>query len=565
MKTNSSPDSESEPAQPHEEAASTGETWRSSLYPENWYPGYKNADGHFVHDWSYAGYRQGEQDIPDTVPGCVFDVTHPHYGADPAGENDSTASIQRAISDAGHAGGGTVYLPAGTYKISLERSKDPSDAVLFIEHSGVVLRGAGVGETRLLNTTSAGMRFKDVIQVAPESGPHWAVTDRNQRNNAIYWETKRLLTQDVPEMSTVIHVDDVSGYQVGDDIFIGFELTDAWIAEHGLTGVWDSANMTTYGVADETGGMFSRTITAIDPANDTIAIDIPTRYWLKSRDKAMVWKHQLPFIREVGIEDISMGSAIEGGTTTSIGSGTYGYNIMNAHNITFQYVKDGWVRRVESYNAGNPHGLELLSNGIKLNMSRNVTVQDTTFRNAQHLGDGGNGYLYTLSGNDNLLERATAIGGRHNYTFGRFFSTGNVIFNSVGQDSAHGPSDFHMFLSAANLIDSMRFDGDYFEAMYRPWGDPIHGHTSSQTTFWNTYGESYFRDRPFIIDSRQYGYGYVVGTSGPASAIQTTPTVGWWEWHTDTAPEDIAEGEGLGETLAPQSLYLDQKARRLGN
>jgi hypothetical protein len=197
-------------------------------------------------------------------------------------------------------------------------------------------------------------------------------------------------------------------------------------------------------------------------------------------------------------------------------------------------------------------------------MSRNVTVQETTFRNAQHIGGSGNGYLFIHSGNDNLFDTVTAIGGRHNYSFVRFFSTGNVIYNSSGIDSAHGPSDFHMFLSAANLIDSMTFDGDYFEAMYRPWGNPIHGHTTSQTTFWNTYGESYFRDRHYIIDSRQYGYGYVVGTSGPASNIQTTPTDGWWEWHTDTAPEDIAEGEGLGETLAPQSLYLDQKARRLG-
>ncbi|TLS52751.1 hypothetical protein FE782_08990 [Paenibacillus antri] len=121
-----------------------------------------------------------------------------------------------------------------------------------------------------------------------------------------------------------------------------------------------------------------------------------------------------------------------------------------------------------------------------------------------------------------------------------------------------------MFLSPANLIDGMHFDGDYFETMYRPWGDPIHGHTSTQTAFWNIRGDAYYNDRYFIVDSRQYQYGYVIGTSGLASKIQTTPTDGWWEWHTDTAPEDFYEGVGQGKGLQPQSLYLDQKSRRLG-
>lgn len=40
------------------------------------------------------------------------------YGADATGSADSTAAIALAISTAVSAGGGTVYLPAGTYKVS---------------------------------------------------------------------------------------------------------------------------------------------------------------------------------------------------------------------------------------------------------------------------------------------------------------------------------------------------------------------------------------------------------------------------------------------------------------
>lgn len=40
------------------------------------------------------------------------------YGADPTGTADSTTAIQSAINAANTAGGGVVYVPAGTYKIS---------------------------------------------------------------------------------------------------------------------------------------------------------------------------------------------------------------------------------------------------------------------------------------------------------------------------------------------------------------------------------------------------------------------------------------------------------------
>lgn len=45
-------------------------------------------------------------------------VTDPAYGADPTGVNDSTAAIQQAIDDCYYYGGGTVWLPAGKYKVT---------------------------------------------------------------------------------------------------------------------------------------------------------------------------------------------------------------------------------------------------------------------------------------------------------------------------------------------------------------------------------------------------------------------------------------------------------------
>ena len=38
--------------------------WRSSLYPENWQLGSQDAEGRFLHDFSFAGYRNGGVERP---------------------------------------------------------------------------------------------------------------------------------------------------------------------------------------------------------------------------------------------------------------------------------------------------------------------------------------------------------------------------------------------------------------------------------------------------------------------------------------------------------------------
>ncbi|MFD9428021.1 MULTISPECIES: glycoside hydrolase family 55 protein [unclassified Streptomyces] len=85
-----------------------------------------------------AGYRAGS-DLPRrTAHGFVADVRH--YGARPDGSADAAPAINRAIAAAGERGGGTVLIPAGTYRI---------DDLIRIGHSNVVVRGAGSGRTTL--------------------------------------------------------------------------------------------------------------------------------------------------------------------------------------------------------------------------------------------------------------------------------------------------------------------------------------------------------------------------------------------------------------------------------
>ncbi|MFI1400075.1 glycosyl hydrolase family 28-related protein [Streptomyces sp. NPDC020681] len=65
------------------------------------------------------------------------------YGAKRDGSADAAPAINRAVAAVGERGGGTVLVPAGTYRI---------DGIVRIGHSNVVLKGAGSTRTKLVAT-----------------------------------------------------------------------------------------------------------------------------------------------------------------------------------------------------------------------------------------------------------------------------------------------------------------------------------------------------------------------------------------------------------------------------
>ncbi len=86
-----------------------------------------------------AGYRTGRRTLDR--PGRVLRAES--YGAVADGTTDCAPAINRALAAAGRAGGGTVLLGAGTYRI---------DDLIHIGHDDVVLKGAGSARTKLYAT-----------------------------------------------------------------------------------------------------------------------------------------------------------------------------------------------------------------------------------------------------------------------------------------------------------------------------------------------------------------------------------------------------------------------------
>ncbi len=516
--------------------------WRSKLYPENWKPGFKDNDDRFLHDFSYAGYHQGEKEIP-FITDNVVNITQPPYNADNNGETDVTAIIQKALNDVGQSGGGVVYLPAGTYRVN----PGNEDSALRIQYSNTVLRGAGTDSTFIFNDNS-NMRQKSII---------WMMGDWCTWSDETGTSTK--LKNDLLYPTRVIPVVSVNGFNKGDDIILRTDGTPEFIAEHEMTGIWvDWAARV----------MFLRKIDSIDVEKNMIYIDSPTRYFMKTRDNARIY-HAKQHISESGIENLSIGNIQNNkmgwDEETYTEPGTGAYEVHASHAILIKYAQNCWVKNVNTYKPiQNSLDIHVLSNCLLLEQCRGITVDSCFFQKPQYEGGGGNGYMFTLQSNDCLIKDSRANDGRHNYDFKSAFSNGNVIYNCIGENSKYA-SDFHMYLSMANLIDNFTVDRDYLESTFRPYGgDVIHGYSSTQSVFYNTKGLNYHPDRDYIIESRQFKHGYIIGTSGVADQVKLDPVDGTINGYAyKTGPRDFAEGIGKGDDLFPKSLYLDQLERRL--
>ena len=515
--------------------------WRSVLYPSTWMPGDTRPGNasQFLHDFSYAGYRMRQAEPPVRMD-RVLDVTQAPYFADNTGASDVTAVLQQALDDAGAlVGGGVVFLPRGRYRVAPPTGKPYA---LFIGKSNVVLRGQGATATFLYNAATD-MRGKRVVLVAP-------------RESTVSWTSgatgTTALTQDAANQATRVQVASVTGYAVGTWVVVRADLTQARSEELNMGTTWTALP----------GPAFYRQVVAVDAATRTLTLDIPLRLGLLVRDAARVYR--IPaHLSEVGIEHLSIG--MRENPTAGTGEedytvpGTGAYAMHDSAAVLMNHVVDGWIRGVNSYRPpSNTQDVHLLSNGIDLNYARNVTVDACEMDKPQYKGGGGNGYLYSIRSSDSLIKDSVAFGGRHNFDFRSMHTTGNVLFNNR-VSNGEKVSDFHMHLSAANLVDNTTLYQERFEAADRsPYGTTSHGVTTTESVFWNTNGAkqpSY--GGTSVVRSQQYGQGYVIGMRGSATGVDVSVT-------TKTAPADLAEVAQSGNELVPQSLYVDQTQKRLG-
>jgi hypothetical protein len=505
--------------------------WCSELYPPTWSAeDPADGEGRFLHDFSYAGYRYGEEP-PTSPPGAVHDVVAAH-GADPTGQADATASIQSAIDAAAAAGGGVVFLPEGTYALS---------GVLTVGASGVVLRGVGEGSV-LRFTKSRGMANRAHLTFA----------------GAVQREAPRVLAADAPARARELFVADANGLAPGDDVAIGWTISPAFVAEHEMTGTWKAFN-------GRHVPFFRSTIVAVDTTASPhrIELDVPLRYAAKLRDGAAIEK-ETGHLREVGVEALGI-------TNATAWEDAWAEDRVNA--ITLRDVKDAWVADVHSVPDPSATGLSpadervyhLRSGGVMIENAKRVSVLRSSMENPQNRGSGGNGYLFEVSRTSEVLvAESTARNGRHNFIQNWGFGNAGTVFLRCASSGSEllslirgelvpelALSEHHHSLAMATLVDDSRIDDGFGSVNRGAWSDGA-GHTATESVVWRASGKG-------KVLSKQHGWGYVIGTHAGVE-IDTDVTAPDGE---ATFPEDFVEGAGEGDALYPASLYDNQRARRL--
>ena len=531
--------------------------FRSTLYPTNWTsPAVASANletDKLIQDFSYAGYRAGEQPIPN-IAGPIFNVTLPPYNADKTGVTNATVAIQSAINAAQSAGGGVVFLPAGTYSISPQGA---NNYALQITGANVILRGTGTNATFLLNT-STNMRSKSIILL---SGPSAAGFYSSGAASTT-------ISQDLPGPTMQIPVTSTSGLATGQWVVVRADCTDAWITEHGEPD-WIGYGSNLRGVA------YFRRVVGVSAVSNTITINAPTRYYLKTRDNARVVRLSAAPLLNCGLEDFSIGNLQHNSTGWSENdytvAGTGAYDVHDSFAIRIVRARDCWMRNLATFQpTGNTTTAHLLSNGILINECSQLTLTNIDFARTQYGGGGGNGYLYRLqNANDCLLDNCRATFTRHGFVLSHMASSGNVYHGCTDKDTGRqtgdtgsqstsgANSDHHMHFSHANLVDTCTADGSGFEARYRPYGSaPLHNLTAAHSVFWNTRGIG--SGPTYAVQSEQSRYGYVIGTRGTRTGVSLSTYGG-----TKCNPVDHVEGVGQGDFLEPFSLYKDQLEQRL--
>ena len=225
-----------------------------------------------------------------------------------------------------------VYLPPGLFKVSVG---EKASEALRIKKDGVVIRGAGRSRTLLFNNTS-NMRRKVVVRIASDGG-------RGDFFNKTAEPVS--ITQDLLRPTKTIPVESVKDLKRGDFILIDqFAYEWSWAGEHGETS-WKGDK------GRPRAPTYVREIVGINHSKKQITIDVPIRYYLKTRDGAQYKLHAAP-LREVGIESLAIGNrehtSTQWGESDHSKKGTGAYDVRILFYL-FERVRDGWARNIKSF------------------------------------------------------------------------------------------------------------------------------------------------------------------------------------------------------------------------
>ncbi|MFQ5526149.1 MAG: glycosyl hydrolase family 28-related protein [Thermoanaerobaculia bacterium] len=398
-------------------------------------------------DFSYAGYRAGNEPIPRVpVRANVRD-----FGAVGDGVTDDSLAFLDAIAQTER---GAILIPAGRYLITRP---------LFIKKSHIVLRGESRDSTVLFfpkTLTEALGHGKDGRPSSWSWGGGWIWAnpelERGDSNAPVWDEGKRLaeVTRRAPRGQTWIRVSDTAGLEPGQMVrLIQHEsdgsLTMAMHAGHPLGGKC---------IIDVPGFQIINWLLEIKRVEgNKVHFDRPLRLDVKPEWKAELHEAVIE-VEEVGIERMTIEFAL---------TPYAGHHNEPGHNaISLGQTYNSWVRDVAILNADN---------GIFFWYARYATAENIVIA-----GRGGH-YGFNLGGAQDSLVTRFRIENRnlHDTSFSNM-ANGNVYSWGKGRNINF---DHHRGASFQNL--SSRIDVGIPNRQWVSSGTRSGHYTAAHETYWN--------------------------------------------------------------------------------
>lgn len=508
------------------------QNWTSSIVPivDGRLTYVSDTDQNRIPDYSYAGYKNGEVDIPDISVEVALSP----------GAGDRTADIQAAIDQVeamapdADSIRGAVLLEAGKYLV---------EGTLTIEKSGVVLRGAGDGKNPAYNTIlyrNDPNNDLTIIELGVNSS--W---DNN--GNKIAGTEIDITTGFVQAGADSFDVADASTYSVGEHIVVYHPDSEDWLAavEYGNTGTHDDADPWAHGEVEV---KYDRYITAI--SGNTITIDAPVFMHLdKSLSQSYIYKvddSALSLVKNSGVEKVRI---------TVATNGPY----KEDHAVDFIKLKG-----VENCWIGEITGLHFRRALVSCGRTTRTTIYNCKALEPHSKVTGSRRYNYFMGDAAQLIlvKNNFSTRGRHDMTCGgsgRFASTnsGNVFHNNKVFNT-YADSDNHVrwyqgtFHDMNEWIDPLTSDDVVLSFGNRGHWSGQAGYTSVFATAWNCKTNY----EKFNVQGVPTGQNYAIGCH--ADTIGNFPLRSFM----GVAPDAYIEGTNVAG-IFPRSLYLAQLRQRL--
>ena len=113
-------------------------------------------------------------------------------------------------------------------------------------------------------------------------------------------------------------------------------------------------------------------------------------------------------------------------------------------------------------NYKNSHTRHILSNGIKVENSKNITIQNSNMSNAELRVEGDNGKMFYINNsNEILIENCKGYRGRHNFSVGGWGTSG-VVFSKIHSIGGWGFGFTDSFFDQLGLTDNIPTQLKYY-------------------------------------------------------------------------------------------------------